>query len=274
MVESSLLEKEQSEIREQQKLQEIDRLKRVLSKVISDAGEKARQEVNHIREELNTSISKMAAEIQSLEMESGKKQVQLEKMIRENRTLQQELANANQGNPSEAERYTHALYQMKGKLRSAERTKNDALTRESQVRRRLEELEQRVEEQKKMLLESEERARALSQQYETECDKLRKEKIELLHELENMRGQLKSSELAKALMDEKMERELSTIARARSMQESEATQRLEAVEKSYRSKVHHLQQDLLSAQRKNLKSVTNHFSLHLMAIPPCTYPIT
>ena len=35
----------QSEIREQQKLQEIDRLKRVLSKVISDAGEKARQEV-------------------------------------------------------------------------------------------------------------------------------------------------------------------------------------------------------------------------------------
>jgi hypothetical protein len=68
--------------------------------------------------------------------------------------------------------------------------------------------------------------------------------------------------------------QLSTIARARSMQESEATQRLEAVEKSYRSKVHHLQQDLLSAQRKNLKSVTNHFSLHLMAIPPCTYPIT
>ena len=72
IVENALMEKEQSQLREQQQSQEINRLKRAMTAILQEAGERTRKEVVLVRQECNKNIDKMAEEIERLEMVSDK----------------------------------------------------------------------------------------------------------------------------------------------------------------------------------------------------------
>ena len=61
-----------------------------------------------------------------------------------------------------------------------------------------------------MIINSEERNRVLSQQFEVETDKLRKEKLDLLQELQVAREALRRTELASASLEERIEKEVSS----------------------------------------------------------------
>lgn len=67
VAETALMEKDQAQIRGQQLDNEIVRLKRVVETIIQEAGERTSKEVLAVRKECNSSIDKMAAEIQQLE---------------------------------------------------------------------------------------------------------------------------------------------------------------------------------------------------------------
>ena len=66
-----------------------------------------------------------------------------------------------------------------------------------------------------MIINSEERNRILSQQFEVETDKLRKEKLDFLQELQVARDALRSNEQASASLEERIEKEVSSPHRCR-----------------------------------------------------------
>ncbi|PIK61194.1 putative sodium channel and clathrin linker 1 isoform X2 [Apostichopus japonicus] len=93
MVENSLLEKDEALIREKQKVVEIERLQQVMENLLNEAGKRTRQEVDTVRKQCNMNIAKLMDEIQALENETGQKQAEIERLLREKRAVEEELEN-------------------------------------------------------------------------------------------------------------------------------------------------------------------------------------
>ncbi|NWV81787.1 SCLT1 protein, partial [Dasyornis broadbenti] len=91
LLEEANLEKSQALFGEKQKEEEIKKLKDEMSQLAEDTAARIRKEVDTAKKQCNVQISRLTEEVSALQMESGEKQSQIERVIREKRAVEEEL---------------------------------------------------------------------------------------------------------------------------------------------------------------------------------------
>ncbi|XP_065884311.1 sodium channel and clathrin linker 1-like [Dysidea avara] len=249
MVENAMLEKEQAQVGEQQKVEEITRLQQSLTALLEEAGHRTKTEVEAVREECNKNITVMAEEIKALETECADKGNTLEKILREKKTVEKELELALQQTPTDTERSSEVIHDYHIKLSAAERARDEALVKLDSLQAAHQRLEAVIHQDKSQIEFLTENKRKLQQQLEEECDQLRKDKIRLTGEIDTFHRELKALQQSKESVQRKHKQELATLAQQHELRENELRQRMEGSEDVHRQSSNELRQ-LLAAQHR------------------------
>ncbi|XP_050417020.2 sodium channel and clathrin linker 1 [Patella vulgata] len=126
MAENAILEKDQAEILCGQKDEELEQLQEVVNKLINEAGVRTRQEVDLVRKQSNDRISKLTEELHTMEMDNAEKQSQLDRLIREKRSVESELEKIYKEGVVQGSKENMSYQDLNQRAITAERAKHDA----------------------------------------------------------------------------------------------------------------------------------------------------
>nr|XP_027224894.1 outer dense fiber protein 2-like [Penaeus vannamei] len=91
IAEDSLVEKDAALLREKHALNEVRRLESTVASLMEEAGQKAKAEVNKIKDDYNANIKKLSQEVAQLEMTLNQKQLECDRSLRERKKMAEEV---------------------------------------------------------------------------------------------------------------------------------------------------------------------------------------
>ncbi|XP_026122712.1 LOW QUALITY PROTEIN: sodium channel and clathrin linker 1-like [Carassius auratus] len=124
LAEEASLQREQAQLREKQRAEELEKMKDAMKQLIQDAAMLTRKEVDSVRKQCNVQIHRMAEELSALQLECADKETQIERANRERKAVEEELEKVyKEGRVGEPEmRKMQALHQ---RCINAERLKDE-----------------------------------------------------------------------------------------------------------------------------------------------------
>ncbi|XP_016347214.1 sodium channel and clathrin linker 1 [Sinocyclocheilus anshuiensis] len=124
LAEEASLQREQAQLREKQRTEELEKMKDAMKQLIQDAAMRTRKEVESVRKQCNVQIHRMAEELSGLQLECADKETQIERAHRERKAVEEELEKVyKEGRVGEPEmRKMDALHQ---RCLNAERLKDE-----------------------------------------------------------------------------------------------------------------------------------------------------
>uniref|UniRef100_A0A8C1HMJ8 Sodium channel and clathrin linker 1 n=2 Tax=Cyprinus carpio TaxID=7962 RepID=A0A8C1HMJ8_CYPCA len=124
LAEEASLQREQAQLREKQRAEELEKMKDAMKQLIQDAAMRTRKEVESVRKQCNVQIHRMAEELSALQLECADKETQIERAHRERKAVEEELEKVyKEGRVGEPEmRKMEALHQ---RCLNAERLKDE-----------------------------------------------------------------------------------------------------------------------------------------------------
>ncbi|XP_052435199.1 sodium channel and clathrin linker 1 isoform X2 [Carassius gibelio] len=124
LAEEASLQREQAQLREKQRAEELEKMKDAMKQLIQDAAMLTRKEVDSVRKQCNVQIHRMAEELSALQLECADKETQIERAHRERKAVEEELEKVyKEGRVGEPEmRKMQALHQ---RCINAERLKDE-----------------------------------------------------------------------------------------------------------------------------------------------------
>ncbi|XP_046699266.1 sodium channel and clathrin linker 1 isoform X3 [Silurus meridionalis] len=91
LAEESSLQRDQAQLREKQRVEELERMKEGMKQLVEEAAIRTRKEVECVRQQCNTQINRLTEELAALQLECSDKQSQLERAHRERKVVEEEL---------------------------------------------------------------------------------------------------------------------------------------------------------------------------------------
>ncbi|XP_072525665.1 sodium channel and clathrin linker 1 [Salminus brasiliensis] len=124
LAEEASLQRDQAQLRENQRVEELERMKEGMKQLVEEAAARTRREVEMVRKQYNTQIHRLAEELSALQLECADKETQVERAHRERKAVEEELEKVyREGHCGEPElRKMEALHQ---RCLNAERLKEE-----------------------------------------------------------------------------------------------------------------------------------------------------
>ncbi|XP_035385802.1 sodium channel and clathrin linker 1 isoform X1 [Electrophorus electricus] len=234
LAEEASLHRDQAQLREKQRVEELERMKEGMKQLVEEAAVRTRREVDAVRKQCNTQIDRLAEELSALQLECADKETQIERAHRERKAVEEELEKLySEGRYGEPElRKIEALHQ---RCLNAERLKEEMelslnTTHSTMKRQEMEFSEElsRCQEQVRCLQVALARAREESSSVSEERLRLQQDNQQLQKDMDTLRkecvlAQRQAKEQVSRVEQDLCVREQAVEARLRELEESSRT---------------------------------------------------
>ncbi|XP_042341266.1 sodium channel and clathrin linker 1 isoform X2 [Plectropomus leopardus] len=248
VVEEAALQKDQALLREKQKTEELEKTKEAVKQLIQDAAARTRKEVDNVRKQCNVQIQRMAEELSALQLECADKESQIERCLRERKSLEEELEKVYKEGRAEPEfRKIDALHQ---RCLDAERMKEDLSLTLQSTHNKLKKMEMDYSEELSRCQEEVRKLQGSLAAARDDCVSVSEERLQLQQENLQLRREMDELRKASLLVQKKAKQQLSQMEQEYSLKEQGLHTRMHELEESSRSSSDDLTR-LLTAQQKS-----------------------
>ncbi|KAM4834081.1 sodium channel and clathrin linker 1 isoform 2-T2 [Thomomys bottae] len=248
LLDEANLKRDQALLKDKQKEEEIEKMKKTISQLIQDGALKSKKEVESTKKQFEVQISQVMEELSTLRMECDEKQGQIERAIKGKKAVEEELEKAYREGRGSEEGY-RMLEEMHRRCLAAERSKDDLELSLKKAENRIKQLEINSSEE---ISRSHEMIQTLQTVLESErenCGFVSEQRLRLQQENEQL--QKETEELRKIAVEaqKKAKLKISTMEHEFSIKQHGFEVQLQEMEDSNRNSTTELRQ-LLMAQQK------------------------
>ncbi|XP_062376495.1 sodium channel and clathrin linker 1 [Sardina pilchardus] len=248
LAEEASLQKEQAQLREKQKAEELEKMKEAMRQLVQDAAIRTRKEVENVRKQCNVQIHRMAEELSALQLECTDKEAQIERSHRERKAVEEELEKMyKEGRSGEPEfRKMEVLHQ---RCLNAERLKDDMHLTLQTTQTKLKKMEMDYTEELSRCQEEVRRLQAGLAGARDDCGSISEERLQLQQENQQLRKDMEEHRKASLLAQRKAKQQVSHMEQEFSVKEQGLDARLRELEESRQSSSADLTRLLLAQQK-------------------------
>ncbi|XP_058241047.1 sodium channel and clathrin linker 1 isoform X1 [Hemibagrus wyckioides] len=250
LAEEATLQRDQAQLREKQRVEELERMKEGMKQLVEEAAVRTRKEVECVRQQCNTQIHRLTEELAALQLECSDKQSQLERAHRERKAVEEELEKVyREGRYGETDlRKVEALHQ---RCLNAERMKDELEHTLNTTHSNMKKMELELSEELLRCQEEVRRLQVALSSTRTECSSVSEERLNLQQEnqqlhkdMDTLRKECVSAQRHAKLQVSHMQQEVC-------VREQAVESRLREMEESNKHSTAELQRRLLAQQHNN-----------------------
>uniref|UniRef100_A0A8C2HTR0 Sodium channel and clathrin linker 1 n=1 Tax=Cyprinus carpio TaxID=7962 RepID=A0A8C2HTR0_CYPCA len=220
LAEEASLQREQAQLREKQRAEELEKMKDAMKQLIQDAAMRTRKEVESVRKQCNVQIHRMAEELSALQLECADKETQIERAHRERKAVEEELEKVyKEGRVGEPEmRKMEALHQ---RCLNAERLKDEMQLTLNSTKNKMKKMEMEYSEELSRCQEEVRRLQSTLTSARQESTAISEERLTLQQENQQLHRDMEALRKECALAQRRFYlREQGLESRLREMEES------------------------------------------------------
>ncbi|XP_041640321.1 sodium channel and clathrin linker 1 isoform X2 [Cheilinus undulatus] len=247
VAEEATLQKDQALLREKQAADKLERTKEGINLLIQDAAVRTRKEVDNVRKQCNFKIHLLAEELSALQLESADKESQLERSLRENKTIEEELEKVYKEGRAEPEfRKISDLHQ---RCLDAERMKEDVSLTLQSTQSKLKKMELGYSEELTRCKEEVQQLQDSLANARDNCVCVSEERLQLQQENLQLRKEMDELRKATLLIQKKARQQVSLIEQEYSLKKQGLEARMQELENCSQSSSADMKR-LLTVQQK------------------------
>uniref|UniRef100_A0A0B6ZX62 Sodium channel and clathrin linker 1 n=2 Tax=Arion vulgaris TaxID=1028688 RepID=A0A0B6ZX62_9EUPU len=249
VVEAAVLEKDQAVMMAQQKEQELEEMKGVVSKLINKAGARTREEVDNVRKQCNEQITKLTEELHALEMDGAEKQSRLDRLLREKRAVESELQQIYKEGVIEGSRSKEAYQQLNKRAIDAERARDEASVKIDNLQAQVDKLSMDNKQQKSQMEAETKRLQERLSSIQAEFEVINEDRVTSINKLNDMDKRMMEVQQERDGAQRKFMKELALIEQEQHVKLRDLEVKLQTTEDAHRQTVTELR-NLLTAQQR------------------------
>ncbi|KAM3623278.1 uncharacterized protein V6R79_009492 [Siganus canaliculatus] len=247
VAEEAALQKDQALLREKQKAEELEKTKEAIKQLIQDAAVRTRKEVDNVRKQCNLQIHSLAEELSVLQLECADKQSQIERSLREQKAVEEELEKVYKEDRAEPE--LRKIDVLRQRCLDAERMKDDMSLTLQSTQSRLKKMEMDYNEELSQCQEEVRQLQGSLAAARDDCQRVSDERLQLQQENLQLRKEMDDVRKATLLVQKKAKQQVAQMEQEHSLKEQGLGARLQELEECSRSSSADLTL-LLAAQQK------------------------
>uniref|UniRef100_A0A9J7Y060 Sodium channel and clathrin linker 1 n=2 Tax=Cyprinus carpio TaxID=7962 RepID=A0A9J7Y060_CYPCA len=268
LAEEASLQREQAQLREKQRAEELEKMKDAVKQLIQDAAMLTRKEVESVRKQCNVQIHRMAEELSSLQLECADKETQIERAHRERKAVEEELEKVyKEGQVGEPEmRKMEALHQ---RCLNAERLKDETQLILNSTKNKMNKMEMEYSEELSRCQEEVRRLQSTLTSAREESTAVSEERLLLQQENQQLHRDMEALRKECALAQRRAKQQVSSMQQELCVKEQGLESRLREMEESSKNSSAGLtrlllaQQKTISRYKDEAKNLTQAFQQKL-----------
>ncbi|XP_066515951.1 sodium channel and clathrin linker 1 [Hoplias malabaricus] len=271
LAEEASLQRDQAQLREKQRMEEMERMKEGVKHLVEEAAARTRKEVETVRKQCNTQIHRLTEELSALQLECADKEAQLERAHRERRAVEEELEKLyREGRCGEPElRKIEALHQ---RCLNAERLKEEMELSLNTKQNTMKKMEMDLSEELLRCQEEVRRLQVALANAREESSSISEERLSLQQENQQLHRDMEALRKECVAAQRQAKQQVSRMQQELCVKEQSLESRLREVEESSKSStagLHRLllaQQKTTSRYREEAKQLTHTFQNTLSSL--------
>ncbi|KAL7856389.1 hypothetical protein AOLI_G00199930 [Acnodon oligacanthus] len=271
LAEEASLQRDQAQLREKQRVEELERMKEGMKQLVEEAATRTRREVETVRKQCNTQIHRLTEELSALQLECADKETQIERAHRERRAVEEELEKVyREGRCGEPElRKLEALHQ---RCLNAERLKEEMELMLHSTQSNMKKLEMDFSEELSRCQEEVRRLQVALASAREESSSISEDRLSLQQENQQLQRDMETLRKECALVQRQAKQQVSRMQQELSVKEQGLETRLREMEESSKISTAGLSRLLLAQQkttnryREETKQLTNTFHSSLSSL--------
>ncbi|XP_059409708.1 sodium channel and clathrin linker 1-like isoform X2 [Carassius carassius] len=268
LAEEASLQREQAQLREKQRAEELEKMKDAMKQLIQDAAMLTRKEVESVRKQCNVQIHRMAEELSALQLECADKETQIERAHRERKAVEEELEKVyKEGRVGEPEmRKMEALHQ---RCLNAERMKDEMQLTLNSTKNKMKKMEMEYSEELSRCQEEVRRLQSTLTSARQESTAISEERLTLQQENQQLHRDMEALRKECALAQRRAKQQVSSMQQELCVKEQGLESRLREMEESSKnssaglSRLLLAQQKTISRYKDEAKNLTQAFQQKL-----------
>ncbi|XP_073698524.1 sodium channel and clathrin linker 1 [Garra rufa] len=271
LAEEASLQREQAQLREKQRAEELEKMKDAMKQLIQDAAMRTRKEVESVRKQCNVQIHRMAEELSALQLECADKETQIERAHRERQAVEEELEKVyKEGRVGEPEmRKMEALHQ---RCLNAERLKDEMQLTLNSTKTKMKKTEMEYSEELSRCQEEVRRLQSALTSAREESTAISEERLTLQQENQQMHRDMEALRKECVLAQRRAKQQVSSMQQELCVKEQGLESRLREMEESSKnssaglSRLLLAQQKTISRYKDEAKNLTQAFQQKLSSL--------
>uniref|UniRef100_A0A8C1VSY9 Sodium channel and clathrin linker 1 n=1 Tax=Cyprinus carpio TaxID=7962 RepID=A0A8C1VSY9_CYPCA len=271
LAEEASLQREQAQLREKQRAEELEKMKDAVKQLIQDAAMLTRKEVESVRKQCNVQIHRMAEELSALQLECADKETQIERAHRERKAVEEELEKVyKEGQVGEPEmRKMEALHQ---RCLNAERLKDETQLILNSTKNKMNKMEMEYSEELSRCQEEVRRLQSTLTSAREESTAVSEERLLLQQENQQLHRDMEALRKECALAQRRAKQQVSSMQQELCVKEQGLESRLREMEESSKNSSAGLtrlllaQQKTISRYKDEAKNLTQAFQQKLSSL--------
>ncbi|XP_043104821.1 sodium channel and clathrin linker 1 isoform X2 [Puntigrus tetrazona] len=271
LAEEASLQREQAQLREKQRAEEMEKMKDAMKQLIQDAAMRTRKEVESVRKQCNVQIHRMAEELSALQLECADKETQIERAHRERKAVEEELEKVyKEGRIGEPEmRKMEALHQ---RCLNAERLKDEMQLTLNSTKNKMKKMEMEYSEELSRCQEEVRRLQSTLTSARQESSAISEERLTLQQENQQLHRDMEALRKECALAQRRAKQQVSSMQQELCVKEQGLETRLREMEESSKNSSAGLtrlllaQQKTISRYKDEAKNLTQAFQQKLNSL--------
>ncbi|XP_067259270.1 sodium channel and clathrin linker 1 isoform X2 [Chanodichthys erythropterus] len=271
LAEEASLQREQAQLREKQRAEELEKMKDAMKQLIQDAALRTRKEVESVRKQCNVQIHRMAEELSALQLECADKETQIERAHRERKAVEEELEKVyKEGRVGEPEmRKMEALHQ---RCLNAERLKDETQLTLNSTKNKMKKMEMEYSEELSRCQEEVRRLQSGLMSAREESTAISEERVTLQQENQQLHRDMEALRKECALAQRRAKQQVSSMQQELCVKEQSLESRLREMEESSKNSSAGLtrlllaQQKTISRYKDEAKNLTQAFQQKLSSL--------
>uniref|UniRef100_A0A672JS25 Sodium channel and clathrin linker 1 n=1 Tax=Sinocyclocheilus grahami TaxID=75366 RepID=A0A672JS25_SINGR len=271
LAEEASLQREQAQLREKQRAEELEKMKDAMKQLIQDAAMRTRKEVESVRKQCNVQIHRMAEELSALQLECADKETQIERAHRERKAVEEELEKVyKEGRVGEPEmRKMEALHQ---RCLNAERLKDEMQLTLNSTKNTMKKMEMEYSEELSRCQEEVRRLQSTLTSARQESTAISEERLTLQQESQQLHRDMEALRKECALAQRRAKQQVSSMQQELCVKERGLEARLREMEESSKNSSAGLtrlllaQQKTISRYKDEAKNLTQAFQQKLNSL--------
>uniref|UniRef100_A0A673FZ49 Sodium channel and clathrin linker 1 n=1 Tax=Sinocyclocheilus rhinocerous TaxID=307959 RepID=A0A673FZ49_9TELE len=271
LAEEASLQREQAQLREKQRAEELEKMKDAMKQLIQDAAMRTRKEVESVRKQCNVQIHRMAEELSALQLECADKETQIERAHRERKAVEEELEKVyKEGRVGEPEmRKMEALHQ---RCLNAERLKDEMQLTLNSTKNTMKKMEMEYSEELSRCQEEVRRLQSTLTSARQESTAISEERLTLQQESQQLHRDMEALRKECALAQRRAKQQVSSMQQELCVKERGLEARLREMEESSKNssagstRLLLAQQKTISRYKDEAKNLTQAFQQKLNSL--------
>ncbi|XP_077061253.1 sodium channel and clathrin linker 1 [Siphateles boraxobius] len=271
LAEEASLQREQAQLREKQRAEELEKMKDAMKQLIQDAALRTRKEVENVRKQCNVQIHRMAEELSALQLECADKEARIERAHRERKAVEEELEKVyKEGQIGEPEmRKMEALHQ---RCLNAERLKDETQLALNSTKNKMKKMEMEYSEELSRCQEEVRRLQSALSSSREESTAISEERLTLQQDNQQLHRDMEALRKECALAQRRAKQQVSSMQQELCVKEQSLESRLREMEESSKNSSAGLtrlvlaQQKTISRYKDEAKNLTQAFQQKLSSL--------